>query len=154
MQWCGWRAFRVEDLQAMNSVDESGKNLPRPGSERSFGLVFGGVFAVIALWPLLHGGAVRWWALIVCAALVIAAVATPRILAPLNLVWFRFGELLHQITTPVLLGAMFFLSVTPIAMLMRAFGKDVLSLRRDPDRASYWIERAPGPAAESMRNQF
>lgn len=125
------------------------------GSERSFGLVFAGLFAIIALWPLKAGGEMRLWALGVAAGFLIAALAKPGLLKPLNLVWFKFGMVLHHVVTPVVMGLVFFLTVTPIGLLRRAAGKDSMRLKRQTGLASYWIDRAPpGPAPESMKNQF
>ena len=94
----------------MNVDKSTGTDLPKPGSERSFGLVFAVLFALIGLLPLWRGQTVRIWALVLAAAFLFTAIAAPCVLAPLNLFWFRFGELLHKITSPILLGATFFLS--------------------------------------------
>jgi hypothetical protein len=124
------------------------------GSERSFGLVFAVVFTIIALLPLKDGESVRLWALGVAGVFLVAALAVPKILRPLNLVWFRFGMLLHHIVTPLVMGLLFFVTVTPIGVLMRLCGKDPLRLKRN-DAASYWIARTPpGPAPETMKQQF
>jgi hypothetical protein len=123
-------------------------------SERSFGLVFAVFFAAIAFLPLIRGGSARIWALVAAALFLTAAFLAPRLLAPLNVVWFYFGKLLHHITSPILLGLVFYLSVTPIGVLLRVFGKDVLALKKRPEQTSYWIEREPGPAPDTLRNQF
>jgi predicted membrane metal-binding protein len=125
------------------------------GSERSFGLVFAAVFLLVALWPLLDRASPRWWALGVAAGFALCAWLAPRILAPLNLVWFRFGELLHRIVSPVALGVIFFCVITPYAFVMRLFGRDALLLRKGSARPSYWVRREPpGPPADSFHNQF
>jgi hypothetical protein len=125
------------------------------GSERSFGQVFAAVFTIIALLPLFKGGDVRLWSLGVAAVFLVLAYAAPRLLRPLNLVWFKFGMVLHHVVTPVVMGVLFFAVVTPVGMLMRASGKDPMRLKRDPAAASYWILREPpGPAPDSMKNQF
>ena len=125
------------------------------GSERSFGLVFTLVFLVIGCWPLMDAAPPRWWALAVAGLFLLLALVRPSLLAPLNKAWLRFGLLLHRIVSPLVLGLMFGLVFVPIGLLMRAFGKDPLRLRFDPDARSYWVEREPpGPAAESMINQF
>ncbi len=127
----------------------------KAGSERSLGLVFAGVFAIVGLFPLWGGGAVRLWALIAAALLVALALVAPALLGPLNRVWFRFGQLLHRIVSPVIIGLLFFSTVTPTGLLMRLAGKDPLRLRFDPTAASYWIARQPpGPDAKTMRQQF
>lgn len=124
-------------------------------SNRSFGLVFAVVFAIVALLPLLGGGPPRMWSLGIAAVFAVLAFALPRVLAPLNRLWLKFGLLLHRIVNPVVLGIMFFLVVTPTGLLMRLFGKDPLRLKREPSAASYWIERTPpGPKPESLGDQF
>ncbi len=127
----------------------------KAGSERAFGLVFAAFFALIGFWPLLAGTGPRLWALAVSALFAGAAFLAPGLLKPLNRLWFRFGELLHKIVNPLVMGLLFFLTVTPIALLMRVAGKDPLRLKFDRGAKSYWIAREPpGPAPESMRNQF
>ncbi|MBI2240889.1 MAG: hypothetical protein HYU59_08820 [Magnetospirillum gryphiswaldense] len=125
------------------------------GSERSFGLVFAVFFTLVGLWPLKSGGDIRLWALAAAVAFLVAALAVPKWLNPLNLLWFKFGLLLHKIMTPLIMGLLFFVTVTPIGVLMRATGKDPMRLKRDPAATSYWIKRdPPGPAPDSMKNQF
>jgi len=125
------------------------------GSERSFGLVFAAVLTLVGVAPLAHGGEPRLWALGAALAFLVAALTLPRALKPLNLLWFRFGMVLHHIVTPVVMGLLFFVTVTPVGLLMRLTGKDPLRRKRDPGATSYWIHRLPpGPAPETMRNQF
>ena len=127
----------------------------RSSSDRAFGLVFAVVFALIALWPLWRGRGPRWWSLGLAAAFVGAALLAPRVLAPLNRLWFRLGLLLHAVVNPVVMALVFFTTVTPIALIMRAMGKDPLRLRRDQDARTYWIERQPpGPMPDTMPRQF
>jgi Saxitoxin biosynthesis operon protein SxtJ len=125
------------------------------GSDRSFGLIIAGFFALLGLWPLLHLQMPRWGLLVVAVVVFALAAALPVVLHPFNLVWFRIGLLLHKVVTPVIMGVLFYLVVTPIGMAMRLFGKKPLPLK--PDRAvkSYWIERdPPGPTPQSMKHQF
>ena len=125
------------------------------GSDRSFGLVFGGFFALIALVPLIRGGAVHWWAIALAAAFLAVAMVRPALLAPANRAWMRFALLLSKIVNPIMMGLVFFLAVTPVALIMRMRGKDPLRLRFDRGAQSYWIERTPpGPAPDSMPRQF
>ena len=125
------------------------------GTERSFGLVFAVVFTAVGLWPLIDGGGPRLWSLGVAAGFLLAALVAPRALRPLNLLWFKFGMLLHHVVTPLVMGLLFFATVTPIALLMRIFGKRPLDLAFEPDAKSYWIERdPPGPEPGSMKRQF
>lgn len=136
-----------EDLTREEEVEGS--------SNRSFGLVFTGFFAIVAaisawrhgwMWPYAGG---------LAAAFLIASFVAADLLAPLNRAWMKFGLLLGKIVVPVVLGLLFFLSVVPIGLIMRARGKDLLRLKRDPQARSYWIERTPpGPQPETMRKQF
>ena len=123
------------------------------GSDRSFGLVFAGFFAIVALLQAIHGAPVRWWALVVAAVFAAVAFTAPRLLHPLNRAWTALGLLLHHIVNPVILAVMLYGAILPMALLLRALGKDILRLKRDPQAASYWIPREP-PAPGSMSKQF
>ena len=124
-------------------------------SNRSFGVVFAVVFAIIGLLPLIHGGPWRIWSLAIAGAFVIAAFAFPGVLTPLNRLWMKVGLLLHKVVSPIVLGFLFFVVITPMGMAMRLFGKDPLRLRRDPASKSHWVERTPpGPRPESFIDQF
>jgi hypothetical protein len=125
-------------------------------SDRSFGCVIGGAFLLIGLVPLLHAPhRPRWWAIAIAFGFVAFAQFRPELLAPLNRLWLRFGLLLHKIVSPVILGLLFYTTVLPVGLLMRAFGKDPLRLRADPAADSYWVMREPpGPSPESMTQQF
>lgn len=126
-----------------------------PGSERSFGIVFACVFALIGFVPWLLGHGWRIWALVVAVLFLVAAFVVPHALAPLNRLWFRFGMLLHAVINPVIMALIFYGAVLPTGLMVRAFGKDLLRLKRDEAAESYWIERdPPGPAPESMTRQF
>ena len=126
------------------------------GSERGFGIVFGVVFLIIALWPLWKGGEVRLWAIGVGAVFLVLAFVYPVILRPLNRVWFKFGLLLGKIMTPIVMGFLFLVTFVPMAFIVRVIAKkDLLRLKLEPESASYWIQRTPpGPEPSSMKNQF
>ncbi len=135
--------------------NEAADEQVRPGSDRSFGVVFAVVFAIIGCWPLLRGETPYWTILAIAAAFALAALVAPRLLRPLNWIWFRIGLLLHSVMSPLVMGAVFFLCVTPIGVVMRLLGKDVLALRRQAERSTYWIVRdPPGPGPDTMKNQF
>ena len=124
-------------------------------SDRAFGWVFVAVFLIVGLWPLLFASEPRWWCLIVSAAVLVVTVAAPGLLAVPNRLWMRFGMLLHRVVSPILLGFMFYAVVTPMGLLMRAFGKDPMRLRNSSAADSYWIKRdPPGPQPDSMPHQF
>ncbi|MDO8607337.1 MAG: SxtJ family membrane protein [Phaeospirillum sp.] len=125
------------------------------GTDRSFGLVFAVVFAIVCLLPLWSGAEPRLWAGVVAGAFLVASFVAPKLLKPLNRLWFLVGMALHHVVTPVVMGLLFFLTVTPIGLIRRAMGKDSMCLRRDDAAASYWVVRQPpGPASGSMRRQF
>jgi Saxitoxin biosynthesis operon protein SxtJ len=127
----------------------------KTSSDRVFGLVFAGFFAIVALLPLFSGRSPRLWSIGVGGVFLVAALVVPKALAPLNRLWMRFGLLLHRIVNPVVLSIMFFVVVTPIGLLMRALGKDPLRLRLDREARTYWIPRdPPGPAPDSLHHQF
>jgi hypothetical protein len=131
--------------------DEAAKS----SSDRTFGLVFAAFFALLAALSLWHATA-RWPIYLGLAFLsLVLAFAAPRVLAPLNWVWIRFGLLLHNIVSPVFLAILFYGCIVPVGFLMRLSGKDPLRLKYEPDAENYWIKRAPpGPAPESFKNQF
>jgi len=124
-------------------------------SDQSFGIVFALVFLVVGVW-VVSGGQSKGWLFFVSAALfLVIAIARPSILGPLNRTWAKFGLLLGQVFNPLLLGAVFFMVVTPIAVVLRLWGKDSLHLKFKPDLKSYWIGRSPaGPKFGSMTKQF
>jgi hypothetical protein len=131
----------------------SGQTTVTVGSEKSFGFVFAVVFAIVGLLPLFASGPVRFWALGVAGAFVLVALMRPSLLKPLNLIWFKFGLLLHKIVNPIIMSLLFYVTIMPIGLVMRLCGKDILNLRIDKDAPTYWIKREPADS-DSMRNQF
>lgn len=127
----------------------------RGASNRSFGLVFAGLFAIIGLWPLLDGEGPRPWSLVTAVALLFIAGIRPSMLAPFNRLWLKFGLLLHRVTNPIIMAFIFYLAVVPTALIVKLLGKDPLRRKLDKKAASYWIYRdPPGPSPGSMKNQF
>ena len=127
----------------------------KTGSNRAFGLLFTVVFFILALLPQIGGGAPIWWLAAVAALFLFAALLSPALLTPINKAWQKFGLALHAIVNPLVMGILFYLTVTPTGLIMRAFGKVPLHLKFNPGADSYWIERnPPGPEPESMNRQF
>src|SRR5918999_2001528 len=126
------------------------------GSDRSFGIVFTVFCAIVAGVQFSYGSASAAWGWLIAAAVFAAfALAYSRALRPLNILWFKFGMLLHRVVSPVILGIMFFTVFTPIGLWMRLIGKRPLNLAYDEKADSYWIERRPpGPPPGSFKNQF
>ena len=120
-------------------------------SNRSFGIVFFIVFLLIALYPLSYSGEIRVWSSIISLIFLVLGLLNSKILTPLNKLWFRFGIFLSKIISPLIMGIIFFLVVTPIGLIMRILGKDVLNLKYNKNK-SYWIEKN-GPKSK-MKNQF
>ncbi len=123
----------------------------KTSSNKSFGIVFFIVFLVIALYPLIKDGDIRLWSLIVSLIFLILGLINSTILTPLNRLWFKFGIFLGKIVSPIVLGTIFFLIVTPTGLLLRLFGKDVINLKYNNNN-SYWIEKT-GPKS-NMKDQF
>jgi hypothetical protein len=139
----------------MTHEDFSRQEEIKPSSDRGFGLVVAMFFLIVGFWPLVRVEPIRWWAAGVAATFTLLALLWTAALAPLNRLWVKLGAFLYRIVSPIVMGLLFYLTVTPIALLMRLLGKDPLRLNRDPNAASYWIDRMPaGPAPESMKNQF
>ena len=127
----------------------------KASSDRSFGLVFAAVFAIVAFWPLMSGGGARLWALALAAFFVATAVVRPRLLRPLSRAWFKIGLILHHVMTPIVMGVIFVLGVVPTAVVMRMRRKDLL--RIDPRRRgeTNWVVRTPpGPSPDTMKHLF
>ena len=121
------------------------------GSNRSFGIVFSIVFLLIALYPLINGENLRLWSLIISIVFIVLGIINSNLLKPLNKLWFKFGLLLGKIISPFVMGIIFFIVVTPIAILMRLLRKDLLKLKFNKNN-SYWIQKS-GPKSK-MKNQF
>lgn len=135
-----------------NSHENFERHLPaKMGSERSFGFVVGGILLVIALWPLMSGEGPRFWALIPALPLIALAAIRPALLAPLNKLWFKLGLLLGRIVSPIVLGIVYYLWITPIALVLRLTGKKFLALDFEPESKSYWIIREPAKAEAAVR---
>ena len=120
-------------------------------SNRSFGIVFFIVFLLIALYPLLKGNDLRIWSLIISFIFLILGLINSKILTPLNRLWFKFGLLLGKFISPLIMGIIFFVVVTPIGIIMRLLKKDLLNLKYNK-KETYWIDKS-GPKSK-MKNQF
>ncbi len=121
------------------------------GSNRSFGLVFFVVFLLISIYPFLKDGNIRIWSLIISFIFLVLGLLNSNLLSPLNKLWFNFGLLLGKIISPIIMGIIFFLVVTPIAVIMRLLKKDLLNLKFKENN-TYWIDKS-GPKSK-MKNQF
>ena len=121
------------------------------GSNKSFGIVFFIFFLIVGTYPIFFQGELRIWSLIVSIIFLLLGIINSRFLSPLNLLWFKFGMLLGKIVSPIVMGLVFFLVVTPTGVIMRILNKDLLRLKKKNIK-TYWIEK---PSIKSdMKNQF
>jgi hypothetical protein len=133
-------------------VRESRVQLP---SDRTFGLTIAVALGLIGAWLSWRDSTPSVAVLGLCAAFLLAALAFPGILHPLNVAWMWLGHLLNRVVSPVVMGVIFFGLLTPVAAFMRLRGRDVLQRRFDPARESYWIKRIPpGPDGSSFPRQY
>ena len=121
------------------------------GSNKSFGVVFFLVFLLISLYPLINDGNLRIWSFVISIIFLILGILNSKILNPLNKIWFKFGLLLGKIISPIVMGIIFFIVVTPTGLILRLFQKDVLNLKFNNNK-TYWVEKS-GPRSK-MKNQF
>ncbi len=120
-------------------------------SNRSFGIVFFLVFLIVCVWPIINGDNIRIWSLILSLIFLILGIFNSNLLTPLNKLWFKFGIFLGNIISPIVMGIIYFVVVTPVALLLKVFGKDVLSLKKTK-KYSYWKNKEKYNS--SMKNQF
>ena len=121
------------------------------GSNKNFGLFFGIIFIIVAFWPLFSDGDIRFWSLSLSLVFFILALFKPEALKFLNYGWISFGNLLGKIVSPIVMGGIFFIVITPIGLIMRVFKKDLLNIKFSKAK-SYWIDRKV--KVGSMRKQF
>ena len=120
-------------------------------SNRSFGIVFFIVFLLIATYPLTYSEEIRVWSITISFTFLVLGLLNSKILTPLNKLWFKFGIFLGKIISPLIMGIIFFLVVTPTGLIMRMLGKDLLNLKNKKNK-SYWIEKTEPKS--KMKNQF
>ena len=121
------------------------------GSNKSFGIIFFLFFLIVGIFPLLNNEDIRIWSIILSIIFLILGLLNAPILSPLNRAWFKFGILLGNFVSPIVMGLVFFIVVTPTALIMRALGKNLLSLKKN-NKKTYWIEKSE--IKSKMKNQF
>ncbi len=123
--------------------------------DRHFGYLFTVVFAALAVMSYFRGGHGYPWLAGAAGTVAAVTLARPSWLRPFNALWMRFAGLLHHVVSPVILGVIFFLVITPVGMVQRIAGRNEMRRNFEPGSESYWIIREPpGPPPESLRNQF
>lgn len=121
------------------------------GANRSFGILFFIVFLIIGIYPLINDNPIRLWSLLVSTVFLILGLSNSRILTPFNIIWIKLGIYLGIIISPIVMGFVFFLVVTPISLIMKLLRKDLLKLKINKKK-SYWLEKEK--IKSSMKNQF
>ena len=120
-------------------------------SNRSFGIVFFVFFLLVSLWPLLNDNPIRIWSLVVAIIFLILGLLNSKFLTPLNRSWLKFGELLGRVVSPLVMGLVYFVILTPIGLFMRLIRKDLLGIKFSK-KNSYWIKRDKNIG--TMKRQF
>ena len=121
-------------------------------SNRSFGLLFFIVFLAISLWPLKSQEDLRLWAFILALIFFVLGILNSKFLTPLNKLWMKFGIFLGSIISPFVMGIVFFMVVTPVGLIMRFLGKDLLRIKKSKFVSTYWISREK--QNNTMKKQF
>ena len=121
-------------------------------SNRSFGILFFFFFLLIGLWPLLNQGNPRQIFIIFSLIFLVLGILNSKILTPFNKLWIKFGEILGRVIAPIVMAIIYFIVLTPISLIVRLFGKDLLNLRFIKNKETYWINR--NKKIGSMRKQF
>jgi len=121
------------------------------GSNKSFGFVFFVVFLLIATYPIINDGELRLWSVVISIIFLLLGSINSKILTPLNILWLKFGIFLGKIISPLVMGIIFFLVVTPMGLLMRLLKNDLLNLKFN-NNSTYWIEK--NEPKSKMKNQF
>ena len=128
------------------------KSKIKASSNRNFGLVFFIVFLILGFWPITDGREIRFWLVIISLVFLILGMMKSKLLTPLNQLWFKLGMMLGAIVAPIVMGAVFFLVVTPIGIVMRLMGKDLLNKKYNKKKETYWIKRET--PIGTMKRQF
>ena len=121
-------------------------------SNRSFGILFFLVFLIISLWPLKNGNNLNFYFLTASIIFLILGVLNSKLLSPLNKAWIKFGEILGLIIAPIVMGLVYFVILTPVSLIVRLLGKDLLGLKFIKENETYWIKRKK--SLTSMNKQF
>ena len=120
-------------------------------NNKSFGILFFIVFLLIAIWPVIDSGSIRFWSVAISLIFLILGILNSTILTPLKKGWIKLGEILGKVIAPIVMGFVYFIIITPIGLLMRLLGKDLLNIKYNKNK-SYWIKRTKN--INTMKRQF
>ena len=121
-------------------------------SNKSFGLLFFVVFLILGLWPLKNGESLNFYFITVSIVFLILGLLNSKFLSPLNKSWIKLGEILGFIIAPIVMALVYFVILTPVSIIVRVFGKDLLGLKFLKKKDTYWIKRKK--TLGSMKKQF
>ena len=124
----------------------------KKSSNKSFGILFFLVFLGLGLWPLTNDNSPNIYLIIISTIFLILGLLNSKLLSPLNSFWIKFGELLGKMIAPVVMVIIYFLILTPISLIVRLFGKDLLGLKFSKQLKTYWMKRKKDLG--SMDKQF
>ncbi len=119
---------------------------------KTFALIWAGIFIVIGLAPFLKHGNIRIWAVIVSLIFITLAFSKPEILTKFYQIWLKIGHFIGGIISKIIMFILYFGVFTPVSLVLKFIGKDLLNKKLDRSKKSYWIDRERQP--ESMKNQF
>ncbi len=120
-------------------------------NNKSFGYLFSAIFFLIFLYQYINSSYINWIFIIISIIFLILGIVNSNILTPLKILWIKLGFFLGKIISPIILGFIFYFIVTPIALLLKIFRKDVLRLKKNKT-STYWIEKSK--IKSEMKNQF
>jgi hypothetical protein len=145
----------LRSIETSTAGGSPGTTQPRDRRElRNFGLIVGGIFVFIGLWPAIaRGDALRVWALVLGSGLIVPALVVPASLRPIHRIWMILGDALGWVNTRIVLGAIFFGLITPMGLMMRVFRKDPMGRRFEPETETYRVPRQPRDRAH-LTHQF
>jgi len=121
-------------------------------ANKSFGILFFIVFLIFGLWPLKNGENLNYYFIIFSGIFLLLGLLNSNLLSPLNKIWIKFGEILGIIIAPIIMALVYFAILTPVSLVVRVFGKDILGLKFINKQQTYWINRKKNMG--SMRKQF
>ena len=120
-------------------------------SNRTFGILFFLVFLIVGIWPILDNENTRWWAIVISLIFLLRGIINSKILTPFNKIWIKLGELLGKIIAPIVMAFIYFIVITPMAIFLKLFRKDLLKVKFTPAN-TYWMKREK--KFGSMKRQF
>lgn len=134
----------TQDLSSHHIIERS--------NERSFGIVFTIFFVILSIYPIINKETINVFFLVISIIFFMITIIRPQLFYFLNKIWFKFGILLGKIVSPLVMGIIFYLTVTPTGIIMRLLGKDLLKKKLEIKEKTYWVKK--NKYSGSLKNQF